>query len=382
LASANPDQLREAENILDNHLILYPEDTELHLYKARLLLMEGTAAATEQALDILQKTTEDQPKLSEAWALLAEIALRQQQSPKAIDIVLRGLVHRPNDKSLLLLKARAEAASSPALAIPTLKALQDSHPNDIDVALQLADTYLAASQSENAVNLLRKQLISCSSAAGQRKIRLTLAAALHKSGYKVDAQKEFDFLISSAPDDPAPLLTQARLLKEDGLWEQLDHKVCDWYRSHLDDTSTPTVIAADLATGQNNQAEEVAEHILTMILEHDSTCTQAMSALAMLLQLTGRASESATLYRKILEIQPDNVLAINNLAWIICREYGECQEALELAQRGLKTKPKYTDLIDTRGVAYYKLGQYENAIHDFTRCLEMYPYGNSSAVAS
>ena len=38
LAAVNPDALREAENILDNALTLYTEDTELHLYKARLLL--------------------------------------------------------------------------------------------------------------------------------------------------------------------------------------------------------------------------------------------------------------------------------------------------------------------------------------------------------
>lgn len=381
LASGNRDALREAENILDNALTLYPEDTELHLYKARLLLAEGNAAATEKALDILQKITEDQPILSEAWALLAEVALRQQQS-KAIDIVLRGLVYHPNDKSLLLLKARAEAARSPALAIPTLKALQDSDPNDIDIALLLADTYLAAGHSEEAVNLLKKLLMSCSSAAEERKIRLTLAAALHKNGNKADAQKEFDSLVESAPDDPAPLLTQARLLNDDELWEQLNHKVCDWYRSHIDDTHTPIAIAAELVTSGNSQAEKTAEVILRMILEHDSGCTDAMSALALLLQLTGRSPESAELYRQILTIHPDNVIAINNLAWIMCQEYGNCREALDLAQRGLRTSPKYIDLIDTRGVAYYKLGQYDKAIQDFTRCLEMYPHGTSSAVAS
>ena len=382
LAAVNPDALREAENILDNALTLYTEDTELHLYKARLLLAEGNAAATEKALDILQKITEDQPILSEAWALLAEVALRRQQSLKAIDIVLRGLVYHPNDKSLLLLKARAEAARSPALAIPTLKALQDSDPNDIDIALLLADTYLAASQSEEAVNLLKKLLISCSSAAEERKIRLTLAAALHKNGNKADAQKEFDSLVQSAPDDPGPLLTQARLLKDDELWEQLNHKVCDWYRSHIDDTHTPIAIAGHLVTSGNSQAEKTAEVILRMILEHDSGCTEAMSALALLLQLTGRSPESAELYRQILTIHPDNVIAINNLAWIMCQEYGNCREAIDLAQRGLRTSPEYIDLIDTRGVAYYKLGQYDKAIQDFTRCLEMYPHGTSSAVAS
>ncbi len=382
LASANPTASREAENILVNALTIYPEDTELHLYKARLLLTEGTAPATEQALTILQKSTEDRPELSEAWVLLAEVALRQQQSLKAVDTILRGLVYHPNDKSLLLLKARAEAERSPSLAILTLKALHDSDPNDVNIGLLLADTYLAAGQAEEAVYVLKKLLISPRSTAEQRKIRLTLAAALYKNGNKVDAQNELDSLLESAPDDPGPLRIQARLLKEDGLWEQLDRKVSDWYRSHSKDTYTPVAIAADLATSQNNHAEKVAENILRMILEEEPTCVEAMSALAALLHITDRFAESVALYRTILELQPDNVVAINNLAWIMCREYGRPQDALELAQRGLRKEPKYVDLIDTRGVAYYELGQYENAINDFSTCLEMYPRGNPSAVAS
>ena len=382
LASRNRDVLGEAENILGNALTLYPEDAELHLYKARLLLTEATATATDQALDILQKIAEDQPRISEAWALLAEIALRRQQSAKAIDLVLRGLVHSPNDKSLLLLKARAEAVTSPALAVPTLKALLELDPNDIDVALYLAETYVAAEDAEKAVNLLTQRLTACDDISEQRTVRLALAATLHRAGQKADARQEFDSLCKSAPEDPTPLLTQSRLLKEDGQWEQVTRLVCDWYRNHLNDTYTPAAVAADLTASQNTQAQKAAENILTLVLEHDSDCSEAMSALAVLLQITGRPAESAALYRRILEIQPDNVVAINNLAWLLCQEYGKCEEALELAQRGLEARPKYTDLIDTRGVTYYKLGHYQKAIDDFTTCLEMYPRGTSSAVAS
>jgi tetratricopeptide (TPR) repeat protein len=107
-----------------------------------------------------------------------------------------------------------------------------------------------------------------------------------------------------------------------------------------------------------------------------------MGALAMLLQITGRFAESTPLYQQILTLQPDNVIAINNLAWILCEEHGKYQQALELAQRGLKTAPNYTDLIDTRGVVYYKLGQYDKAIQDFTKCIKLYPTETPSLVAS
>jgi len=374
LAWGNRNAIREAKSILDYAITSYPEDAELRLYEARLLLAEGTAPATERAGDILQKVTEDQPNLSGAWALWAEIALRQDQLAKGMDIVLRGLFHQPNDKSLLLLKARLETASSPALAVPTLKALLDSDPNDIAIALLLADTYLAAGQSEEAVNLLKKLLVSCGSDAEQRKIRIALDRA--------DAEKEFDSLFRSDPNDPDPLLAQVRLLKEEGLWQQLNQKVIDWYRNHPTNTHTPVAIASYLAESKNSKAEKTAEGILRMMLEHDSDCTEAMIALAMLLQTTERPREAAELYQRVLTLQPDDIITINNLAWILCEEHGKYQQALEFARRGLEKAPDYIDLIDTRGVAYYRLGEFKKAVQDLNQCVNLYPPRAPSLVAS
>ena len=382
LASGNPDRVHQGKAILDKALESNPEDTELRLFKARTLLAEGTAPAIESATRVLQKITEDQPKITEAWVLLGEISLRRGQIGKAIDVALRGLAHISNDRTLLLLKARAEAARSPALAIPTLKALQQFDPNDTDVVVHLANTYLAADQPQKAVTLLKTQLVSRKGTPDERKVNIALAVALHKNGNKTDAQKEFDSLLQSAPDDPSPLLAQARLLKDDQLWSQLNKKVIQWCQNHPEDTRTPITIARDLAATESNQAKKTAEDMLRTILENESDSTEAMSVLAMLLQITGRAAEAVELYQKIIELEPDNVVAINNLAWIMCEEQSKHQQALELAQRGLEKAPDYIDLIDTRGVAYYRLGEFNKAVQDLTRCVKLYPTETPSAVAS
>jgi tetratricopeptide (TPR) repeat protein len=102
----------------------------------------------------------------------------------------------------------------------------------------------------------------------------------------------------------------------------------------------------------------------------------------MLLQTAGRDVEAAELYRQVLALQPDHVVVINNLAWILCEQQGQHQQALDLAQRGLKKTPNYIDLIDTRGVAYYRLGHFEKAVRDFQRCLTLYLPETPSLVAS
>jgi tetratricopeptide (TPR) repeat protein len=381
LASSEPNRVSEGRSLIDKTLESNPKDIGLRLFKAQSMLAEGTVLAIASAEQILQKITDDQPEISEAWLLLGEISLRQGQPGKAIDAALRGLAHKSNDKMLLLLKARAEAARSPVLAIPTLKVLRELDPNDIGTAVFLANTYIRTGESQKAVNLLKNQLTTCNDST-RRVCNIALAGALYKNGNKLEAQKEFDSLLESEPNDPDPLLAQVQLLKDDKLWNQLNQKVVDWYRKHPEDSNVPVTIARDLVAIGDSQAQIIAENTLQRVLENDSDCTEAMSVLAILLQMTDRSVESAELYEQLLKHEPDNLISINNLAWIMCELQGKHQQALELAQRGLVIAPNYADLIDTRGVIYYRLGQFDKAIQDFTMCIKLYPSTAPTSVAT
>jgi tetratricopeptide (TPR) repeat protein len=177
-------------------------------------------------------------------------------------------------------------------------------------------------------------------------------------------------------------LAQVQLLKEDKDWAKLNEKVVNWCDNHPKDSRTPTAIARDLMLLEDSQAKKISEDILRIIMKNDSKCAEAISVLAILLQITGRDEESATLYQRLLELEPDNIIAINNLAWIVCEVQGKHQEALELAQRGLKIAPNYYDLIDTRGVIYYRLGEFDKAARDFNECIKLYPGVSSASIGT
>ncbi len=373
LSFGSTDWVLQSRNILDKALAENPDDIELRLYKARYLLAEETAPAIKNAERILREITEEQPKVSEAWVLLGEILRRQGQLKEAMDTALQGLVHKPNDRALLLLKARIEQRRSPILAIPTLKLLHEMDPNDVDTVVFLANTYVEAKEPEKAINLLNTQLTSYTSASDRRKINIALARALYKSGSKADAQKILRFLLQSAPDDPGPLLAYIQLLKGDKLWNLINQEVLDWYRDNPRDNRTPVTIAGILIATQDSQAQRIAEDLLREALDRDPNSLLAMNSFALLLQVTGRNDQAAEIYSKTLKIQPDNVVVINNLAWILCEEQGNFQQALELALRGLAITPNYVDLIDTCGVAYYRLGQCDKAVQCFTKCLKLFP---------
>jgi tetratricopeptide (TPR) repeat protein len=330
---------------------------------------------------MLQKITEQQPQISEAWVLLGEIAIQRGQLGKAMEAALGGLANGPNDKNLLLLKARAEAELSPIVAITTLRLLHELDPGDLEVAVLMANTYIKAEEPDKAVNLLREQLSVCDVSV-RGKCKTALAVALYKSGNKAEAQKEFDSLLESEPNDPGPLLAQVQLLKDDKAWNELNRKVVDWYAKHPEDSRTAVSIARDLMLVGDSQARKAAENILRMMLKDNSDSIEAMSVLAILLQISGRAEDSSKLYQRIIELDPENIISMNNLAWIMSEVQGKHQEALDLAQRGLKIAPNYYDLIDTRGVIYYRLGEFDKAVRDFTECIKLYPNITPSSIST
>jgi len=372
LASREPNKVHEGETLLQKAFQTNQDDIELRLLHARLLLSKGSAPAVGNAEKILTEIAQDRPETSEAWVLMGEIAMKRGQPEKAMDAALRGLAHEPSDKRLLLLKANAEAVRSPVLAIPTLRVLYESDPTDVDAALLLANMYMQAGDLKKAMELLKKQVATADGLARKR-CGIALAVAMYKNNNKPRAQKELDALQELDPNDPAPLLAHARLLKDDQQWSALNEKVMDWYQNHPKDGRTVAAVAKDLSTAQDSQAKKMAEDWLRMVLRDNPDSLEAMNVLAvLLLETAGRAGESAVLYQRLLELQPGNVIAINNLAWILCEEQGKYLEALELAQKGLQAEPNYADLLDTRGVVYYRLGEYEKAVQDFTKCMGLY----------
>ncbi|UCG48204.1 MAG: tetratricopeptide repeat protein [Phycisphaerales bacterium] len=369
--SGDSKKAARAKAILDKALASNPQDGELQLLKVRSLLDEQTPASIESARQTLERITTDQPKVSDAWALLGAMLLRQGQAAKALDTAMRGLVHKPDDRALLMLKGQAEAARSPILAIPTLKQLYDRDPKDVETGVLLADVYIRAGDPAKAVALLSQQLAVCAE-PDRRRCKLALAIALHKEGKKADAQKELDSLRRSDPNDPGPLLTEVSLLRDDALWDVVAQKTSQWCQIHPEDTKTPVTIAAIIMEDTADEAKKTSEGILRMVLENDSGCVEAMKILGILLQTTGRVKEAAALYEKALTIQPDDVITINNLAWIVCEEQGKYKEALALSERALQIAPGYVDVIDTRGVVYYRLGELDKAIEDFNTCIKLY----------
>lgn len=85
------------------------------------------------------------------------------------------------------------------------------------------------------------------------------------------------------------------------------------------------------------------------------------------LKLAERSGESAhfnraiQLYQDALDEDPDNVTGLNNLAYLLLRYVGDCQEAMTLSARAARLAPRNADVLDTHAQALACLNRFEEA---------------------
>ena len=381
LSAGDRDLFDRAEAILQRAMETHPENVELRVLNARVLLTKGTARSVEEAERLLNQIEDDHPEQIGAWELLGRLELQRNQPGRALNKALRGLAHNPDARPLLLLKADAEAQQgSPMLAVPTLRELLRQDPNDVDVIARLGDAVGRSERSDKTdelLQMLRDRVMALQGPARRRGERI-VATTLYRRGQVGEAETRFGTLLSEGPNDPAPLLAWARLPESLQRSPGLRPAIEDWVRRHPDDIQTLAAMAAAWVGKRDEAGMQLGETLLRSAAERGVESVGALFVRGNLAEMAGRSEEHARLNRRILELDPNNVIATNNLAWFLCETQHEYEEALALADGALERTPEYLDLIDTRGVIYFRMGNLEGAVKDFTRFIELCPPGTGS----
>jgi tetratricopeptide (TPR) repeat protein len=97
--------------------------------------------------------------------------------------------------------------------------------------------------------------------------------------------------------------------------------------------------------------------------------------LADLYDLRGRYADAEGLYRQVIDEknEPKNVVALNNLAWLLGHREGGAAEALSCIQAAVGGIGRRADLLDTRGWVYLKMGRPDDALADFKEATDEDP---------
>ena len=68
----------------------------------------------------------------------------------------------------------------------------------------------------------------------------------------------------------------------------------------------------------------------------------------------GQKKEARDAYLKVLGVDPENVTALNNLAYIDAESGQDLDQALTMVEKAKKQKPDSPDISDTLGYIYYQ----------------------------
>ena len=110
-----------------------------------------------------------------------------------------------------------------------------------------------------------------------------------------------------------------------------------------------------------NKLDEAAD-IYTKLSEKQPRLAGPQMLLGQIAEMKGTPNEAIPHYKKVLEMEPDNAVVKNNLAWIYTENGGNIDVALHLAEEAKEQRPDDPSISDTLGWIYIKKQNYEAAI--------------------
>lgn len=260
---------------------------------------------------------------------------------------------------------RAElAAGDTQRALTTFKKLASLQPRNALPEMRLAEVHMAAKDNESAARALRRaaELAPGNPAVPRAQARLAMLDGRADDAVKVarELQKRF-------PQDPLGLTLEGDVEANRKNWEA----AATAYRAVLKLTRTSEATAKlHTVLMSGNKAAE-AERLAAEWLKanpKDASFNYFLGDVALAQSDLPRAEAR---YRAVLDLQPDNALALNNVAWLMVKQ-GK-PGALALAQKANELLPGRAPLIDTLSCALEAENKLTEAIEAQKRAIALAP---------
>lgn len=343
LEEGNP---QAAEQRFQRILAKNPKNEQVLLAHAQLLTLSG--GTPEAIKDAIDKAIAANPTSSRARLALIGYQMRRRDPKAAIAAAQAGLTAIPNNVQLMeALGASQLAGNEPNQAIETFKTVVQLQPENHLALLRLAEAQVAIKDYTGAIENERKALVL---KPDQPQALFALAKTYMLSGQPEAAIGEARSLQKQHPDKSAGYVLEGELLRAQKKWPE----AATAFASAM--SREPTSIVATryyttlLAAGKDAEAAKVSSQWIqknpkdpTFLLLH---AEQAQAKNDFVTAGSG--------YRKVLEIDPDNIPALNNLAWILAE--GNDPKAREYAERAHRLAPFNPSVLDTLGWTLVRTG--------------------------
>jgi len=329
---------------------------------AKLEARQGNVPA---AITWLERTVAAAPDASLPLQTLAGLYLRNGQASKALQQAQRLQAVRPNEAaSLDLLAQAASAAGQHAQALESLQKLALLRPLEPDVQLRIARTSLTLSRKPLAIQAARKAITLD---PGREDALLLASALLLDSRAFEDARKLARSVQQRLPSAGIGFKLEGDALLEAG---QAADAVALYERAYSLQRNGPVLIALHRALLAAGKAELAGQRMRDWLSQHPSDQPTRLYYASHLLQQAqfGAAQRE---YEIILQRDPDNVLALNDLAWALLQT-GD-GDPVRPAERAYRLAPGNPAVADTLAWILAESGKPARALPLLKKALETAP---------
>lgn len=388
-----------------------PQDPELLMIRATQILSEPspTPESLATAREKLESIVKQEPTAVTAHLALIGMAMQQQQYQTACDLAVRALSSNANNPALLLARARAELMLGyPPIAAKLAQQTLQEDPNSagaVDVFIRaalvggdrslleqartLTESALRRSPGNEQMVLSRTMVLDalglakdaipeleayCQTPEGSRSMGalIRLADFHRKAGNTAKAQETIGRAEQLQPNSQIVVHARSLLLLTMKRFDELD-QIASTYMAARDQDPGIVRNAATLLISQGSpelrkQGVKLFQHGVSAW----PTSVELRRGLASGLYQVGDFDAAVKVYREVLDQYPEDAQVLNDLAWILQERFERYDEALTLANQGLRAKRADAHLLDTKGTILSKMpGRLAEAKNSFEEILTL-----------
>jgi len=297
--------------------------------------------------------------------------------------------HPGNERSYLALAAIQKIMGDTLAAVNTYQKALQKNKDFFTVRRRLKDLYVIQKKWDEAIALYKPLMDNDTTYVGSR---IEIANLYLEKGDTLHAIEQCESLMESHGDDwrvpvtlgryyflskqnqkAATFLNKAIQLRDDlpGLWvlrginflqmDSLDQALNNFQKSVQKFPRDPE-INYFLGTILNRKKKFVqAIKYLNKSLEGDPDNVQTLLSLAAAYDEVHQYDKSEAIYEKLLAIDPERPVILNNYAYHLAVRGVQLDKALNLSRKAIKLEPENGAYLDTVGWIYYQLGDYDSA---------------------
>ncbi len=307
-----------------------------------------------QAIDWIERASMSDPAAIEPVLMLARYYARGKQFEKAADIVAKGIQSNPNNILLVRMDAQINfSLGNKVEAIEILKGAMLSHPDDSSIVTTLASMQRKLGSNEQARRSLLRGLRSIPDALS---IEIALIDLGISNGWYAEAADRIGTLKKKLGSDAIVYALDGQL---NLALKKYELAVVAYQQAFNLDPNLGALSKLMRLKHQLGRQDEVDRDVEKW-LSLSALNLASEDKIATIYMQLGENTQAIQFYESAIKRDPDNVPALNNLAWLYA--LANDSRSVAVARKAFELAPGASDVVDTLGWALVKSGHYEEGV--------------------